>query len=101
MKYLMGLLIALAFAVFISPFVIFAVQERGAFRGQNDYYIGLQRPDGSCDTTEVYATDFTQAQQIVRDKYCDRCTMKDLTFNYASGGGGALFADTTKQCPLS
>ena len=101
MKYLMGLLIALAFAVFISPFVIFAVQERGAFRGQNDYYIGLQRPDGSCDTTEVYATDFKQAQQIVKDKYCGRCTMKDLTFNYASGGDGPLFAETAKQCPLS
>lgn len=101
MKYLMGLLIALAFAVFLSPFLIFAAQSQKGIVVQNDYYVGLQRPDGSCDTVEVYATDFQQAQQVVREKYCDNCSMTDLSFNYASGGGGPLFAETAKQCPLS
>ncbi len=100
MKYLMGILILLAFAVFLSPLLIMAGDTHKGFRGQSDYYIGLQRPGGSCDTVEVYATNYQQAQQIVKDKYCDKCTMKDLTFNYASGGGGTLFADTSKQCPL-
>lgn len=100
MKYLIATFVLLVFTVIAFPLLLMSGDTSKDFIGQTDYYIGLQRPDGTCETVEVYATDFRQAERIVRDKYCEDCTLSDLTPNFASGGDGVFFASTAKLCPL-
>ncbi len=42
------------------------------------YYIGVHRPDGSCETVSVLADNEAQAEQTAK-KGCDICTTEDLT----------------------
>lgn len=100
MKYLVGLFILLAFIVFTFPLLLSSGDRHEGFRGQTDYFIGLQKPDGSCMTAEVYATDLQQAKQVVRDKYCSNCILRDLTPNYLSVRDGNTFSAIGEQCPL-
>ncbi|MGC2424725.1 MAG: hypothetical protein WA666_10305 [Nitrospirota bacterium] len=42
------------------------------------YYIGVHRPDGSCETVRVLADNVEQAMQTAK-KDCDICVTDDLT----------------------
>jgi hypothetical protein len=97
---MVGLFILLAFTVIAFPLLFSSGDNDKAFRGQTDYYIGLQKADGSCMTAEVYATDLQQAKQVVRDKYCDNCTLRNLTPDYLSVRDGNTFLALGEQCPL-
>jgi hypothetical protein len=45
------------------------------------YYIGVHRPDGSCETVRVLANNVDQAMQTAK-KDCDICVTEDLTDTY-------------------
>jgi hypothetical protein len=42
------------------------------------YYIGVHRPDGSCETVRVLADNVDQAMKTAK-KDCDICVTEDLT----------------------
>ncbi len=42
------------------------------------YYIGVHRPDGSCETVSVLADNEAQAEQTAKGD-CNICTTEDLT----------------------
>ncbi len=79
------------FKVFLAiAAVIFALSPGAAFGlllpgggGQNAenskiYYIGVHRPDGSCETVSVLADNEAQAERTARGA-CSSCTTEDLT----------------------
>ncbi|MHB8173965.1 MAG: hypothetical protein ACYDFU_05840, partial [Nitrospirota bacterium] len=73
----------------LSPVSAFGLMLPGG-SGQNVtnskiYYIGVHRPDGSCETVSVLADNEAQAEETAKNG-CDICTTEDLT---------SLFQDMT------
>jgi hypothetical protein len=64
----------------------------------NDYYIGIHRPDGSCQTVEVYATTYDEAVKIVKKNRCDFCVLDDKT-PYFTSGSADVIKQVNRTCP--
>lgn len=64
----------------------------------NDYYIGIHRPDGSCQTVEVYALSYDEAVKAVKKNRCDFCVLDDKT-PYFTSGSPDVIKQANRTCP--
>lgn len=64
----------------------------------NDYYIGIHRPDGSCQTVEVYAPSYDEAVKAVKKNRCDFCVLDDKT-PYFTSGSPDVIKQANRTCP--
>ena len=76
------------------------IQEGSSVSGPlQDFYIAMHRPDGSCETVEVYASSLEDAMKLAKGNRCESCTVEDVsaTMRYSSRLPSSQMANA---CPL-
>ena len=77
------------------------IQDESSVSGsaREFYLIGAHRPDGSCESVEVYADTLSDAMRMVKERRCDSCVLEDLTSKMRASMGD-LRHQLANYCPL-
>ncbi len=63
------------------------------------YLIASHRPDGSCETVEVFADDLSAAMRLVKERRCSSCILEDVTAKLKAAPNSP-YHRLANYCPL-